>query len=209
MSKISLKPALSGTATFTIEAPATNTDRIFELPDEAGKILTNGGAIDVDASAPNDSVAIDSAGNVGIGTTNPLNTLHVNGTLRLNNARFDSIEGNQGLYAARVFVNFNGFGGASIRRSRGVSSVVRNGTGDYTINFTNPFNNASYVPVSMAARDINEAHGANALSIASTDGGTGTVPNTNFLRINNWRQASANGAPTLRDSVSIFVAIFW
>ena len=43
MSKISLKPALSGTATFTIEAPATNTDRIFELPDEAGKILTDVG----------------------------------------------------------------------------------------------------------------------------------------------------------------------
>ena len=42
MSKISLKPALSGTATFTIEAPATNTDRIFELPDEAGKVLTTG-----------------------------------------------------------------------------------------------------------------------------------------------------------------------
>ena len=41
MSKISLKPALSGTATFTIEAPATNTDRIFELPDEAGKVLTS------------------------------------------------------------------------------------------------------------------------------------------------------------------------
>ena len=41
MSKISLKPASSGTATFTIEAPATNTDRIFELPDEAGKVLTD------------------------------------------------------------------------------------------------------------------------------------------------------------------------
>ena len=41
MSKIAIKGNESGTATFTIEAPATNTDRIFELPDEAGKILTN------------------------------------------------------------------------------------------------------------------------------------------------------------------------
>ena len=41
MSKIALKSAEAGTATFTIEAPATNTDRIFELPDEAGKVLTD------------------------------------------------------------------------------------------------------------------------------------------------------------------------
>jgi len=41
MSKIAFKPNESGTATFTIEAPATNTDRIFELPDEAGKVLTS------------------------------------------------------------------------------------------------------------------------------------------------------------------------
>ena len=41
MSKIAFKSNESGTATFTIEAPATNTNRIFELPDEAGKILTN------------------------------------------------------------------------------------------------------------------------------------------------------------------------
>ena len=43
MSKISLKPASSGTATFTIEAPATNTNRVLELPNEAGKILTDVG----------------------------------------------------------------------------------------------------------------------------------------------------------------------
>ena len=41
MSKISLQPNASGTATFTIEAPATNTDRVLELPDEAGKVLTD------------------------------------------------------------------------------------------------------------------------------------------------------------------------
>ena len=42
MSKIAIKGNESGTATFTIEAPATNTDRTFELPDEAGKVLTTG-----------------------------------------------------------------------------------------------------------------------------------------------------------------------
>ena len=41
MSKIAIKPSNSGTATFTIEAPATNTNRVLELPDEAGKVLTD------------------------------------------------------------------------------------------------------------------------------------------------------------------------
>ena len=38
MSKISLKPASSGTATFEIQAPATNTNRVLELPDSGGEI---------------------------------------------------------------------------------------------------------------------------------------------------------------------------
>ena len=41
MSKIAIKGNESGTATFTIEAPATNTNRVLELPDEAGKVLTD------------------------------------------------------------------------------------------------------------------------------------------------------------------------
>ena len=41
MSKIALKANDSGTGTFEIQAPATNTNRVLELPDEAGKIVTN------------------------------------------------------------------------------------------------------------------------------------------------------------------------
>ena len=40
MSKISLKPNSAGTANFEIAAPATNTDRTFDLPDEAGTVVT-------------------------------------------------------------------------------------------------------------------------------------------------------------------------
>ena len=42
MSKIALKSAEAGTGTFEIQAPATNTNRVLELPDEAGKVLTTG-----------------------------------------------------------------------------------------------------------------------------------------------------------------------
>jgi len=71
MSKVAIQGNASGTGTFTIAAPNSNTDRTLTLPDEAGTVLTSGGAIDVDASAPDDSLAIDASGNVGIGTTSP------------------------------------------------------------------------------------------------------------------------------------------
>jgi hypothetical protein len=40
MSKIALSPPASGTATFTLSAPATNTDRTLTLPDNSGTVLT-------------------------------------------------------------------------------------------------------------------------------------------------------------------------
>ena len=42
------------------------------------------------------------------------------------------------------FVLFNGSGGASITASRGVSGVVRNAPGDYTITFNTAFSNANF-----------------------------------------------------------------
>jgi len=46
-------------------------------------------------------------------------------------------------YGCRAWVNFNGSNG-SIRGSGNVSSVTRNGTGTYTINFTNAMPDANY-----------------------------------------------------------------
>ena len=73
MSKVAITGNASGTGTLTIAAPNTNTDRTLTLPDEAGTVLTSGGAIDVSASAPADSVVIDSSGNLLVGKT-ALNT---------------------------------------------------------------------------------------------------------------------------------------
>ena len=44
MSKIAIKGATTGTGTFTIESPATNTDRTLTLPDEAGTVVTKNGS---------------------------------------------------------------------------------------------------------------------------------------------------------------------
>jgi hypothetical protein len=45
---------------------------------------------------------------------------------------------------AKAWVNFNGTGTVAIRASYNVSSITDNGTGNYTINFTNAFADADY-----------------------------------------------------------------
>jgi hypothetical protein len=45
---------------------------------------------------------------------------------------------------ALAWVNFNGTGTVAIRSSYNVSSITDNGTGDYTINFTNALSDANY-----------------------------------------------------------------
>ena len=56
-----------------------------------------------------------------------------------------------------AWVNFQGTGTVSIRDSNNVSSVTDNGTGDYTVNFTNSFPNASYAWALNARNDDNNA----------------------------------------------------
>ena len=44
MSNIAIKGAATGSGTFTLEAPATSTNRTLTLPDEAGTMALQGGA---------------------------------------------------------------------------------------------------------------------------------------------------------------------
>ena len=46
--------------------------------------------------------------------------------------------------AAKSWVNFNGNGVATARRSFNISSLTYNGTGNYTLSFTNSFVDGSY-----------------------------------------------------------------
>jgi hypothetical protein len=49
--------------------------------------------------------------------------------------------------SAKAWVNFNGTGTVAIRASYNVSSITDNGTGDYTVNFTNAMSDTNYVVV--------------------------------------------------------------
>jgi hypothetical protein len=55
--------------------------------------------------------------------------------------------------AAKAWVNFNGTGTIAARDSFNVSSLTDNGTGDYTVNFTNAFGAADYFPATLVAND--------------------------------------------------------
>jgi len=70
--------------------------------------------------------------------------------------------------AAKAWVNFDGVTTTTINSSFNVSSVTRNSTGDYTVNFTNAMANANYAVVTMAANS-NFAQG-NTASIKYGDG---------------------------------------
>jgi hypothetical protein len=59
----------------------------------------------------------------------------------------------------RAWVNFNGTGTVAIRDSFNVSSITDNGTGDYTVNFTNAMSDANFgfSISSSSAQNINKA----------------------------------------------------
>jgi len=53
--------------------------------------------------------------------------------------------------SARAWVNFNGVTTATIRASYNVSSVTRNSTGNYTVNFTSALPDANYSAICNAS----------------------------------------------------------
>jgi hypothetical protein len=55
------------------------------------------------------------------------------------------------VYACRAWVNFNGTGTVAIRASGNVSSITDNGTGDYTVNFTNALPDVNYIITGTSA----------------------------------------------------------
>jgi len=56
-------------------------------------------------------------------------------------------------YVGRAWINFNGTGTPSIRASGNISSITDNGTGDYTLNFSNSMPNTNYSVIGATATD--------------------------------------------------------
>ena len=124
MSKISIAGASTGTATFTIESPATSTNRTITIPDATTTL-------------------------VGTDATQTLTNKTLT-TPNINSAQVDTVSGTAPLYFARAWVKFSGEPTVSIFESGNVSSVTDNGTGDYTVNFTTAMPDANYAAVASA-----------------------------------------------------------
>lgn len=165
MSKISLSPNASGTGTFTIASPNSNTDRTLTLPDATGTINTSGAVNEVPAgtaSAP--SIFPTGDTNTGIFFSAADTIDFTEGGAACGqfdssaNFKFNSGYGSVATaYGCRAWVNFNGTGTVAIVGSGNVTSITDNGTGDYTVNFTNAMPDANYSCVTSAARTINNA----------------------------------------------------
>ena len=84
------------------------------------------------------------------------------------------------VYTAKAWVNFNGVGttgtNMTIRASGNVSSVLKNGNGDYTVNFTTAMPDANYATVVTIAQQ---------LSVYTVSAGVdaGTAQTTSAVRI--------------------------
>jgi hypothetical protein len=83
-------------------------------------------------------VAIQNNGNTELTVTST-------GVTVADNLSFNSGYGSSAVaYGCRAWVNFNGTGTVFIRASGNVTSITDNGTGDFTVNFTNAMPDANY-----------------------------------------------------------------
>ena len=73
---------------------------------------------------------------------------------------FQNTSGTEKGQLAKAWVNFNGTGTVAIRDSFNVSTITDNGTGDYTINFTNAFANANYAMTGSSGGQNSTSNGA-------------------------------------------------
>jgi len=143
---------------------------------------------------------ITSAGNVGIGTTDPNSQLHITGNLRVGSSVLATPSGSAPMYTCRAWVKFNGTGTVAINGSGNVSSITDGGTGIYTVNFTTAMSDANYSTIATVGPTPTSANYA---LVAYADGGTYS---TSAVQIATYRQSG--GTPTLTDFSIVSVSIF-
>ena len=100
---------------------------------------------------------------------------------------------------ALAWVNFNGVTTATIRASYNVSSVTRNGTGDYTVNFATALADANYVPL------VTQQRTANGTTVTFPNISSTTAPTTSAVRVGN----DGSGATTTSADAAIFCVVIF
>ena len=106
-------------------------------------------------------------------------------------------------YGCRAWVNFNGTGTVAIRASGNVTSITDNGTGDYTVNFTNALPDTNYAMVGTSSIADNVASATDSYVHPRR---AGAIYSTTQIRIQT--EYNNSGTPTLIDSGIVGVSIF-
>jgi hypothetical protein len=104
-------------------------------------------------------------------------------------------------YGCRAWVNFNGTGTVAIRASGNVTSITDNGTGNYTVNFTNAMPDANYTTVATCSSDTDGFLKVVALNSRS---GSSVDPTTTAQRIYTRVSGTNSDSDTTWVEVSVF-----
>jgi hypothetical protein len=104
---------------------------------------------------------------------------------------------------AKSWVNFDGTGTVSIKDSFNVSSITDNGSGDYTITFTNATANANYAIIGIIRGQSSNARGASGVHVH-----TSTDPTTTAFRVQTLFNASPNSNGGLDDFSRVYFVVF-
>lgn len=111
-----------------------------------------------------------------------------------------SATGSAPIYACRAWVFFNGSTG-TISASGNVSSITKNATGDYFVNFATALPDTSYATLITCS---SESDGFLVLGAANSKAGASTSPTVDKVRI----FTRPSGSTTNRDPNQVYVAIF-
>jgi hypothetical protein len=164
----------------------------------AGNSTNGGTAISTDTSGTLNIVTGSGSGATAISVDASQATVFAAGVSGTTGSFSGNISFNSGYgsaavaYGCRAWVNFNGTGTVAIRASGNVTSITDNGTGNYTVNFTNAMPDANYTAQ---------------LSIGSISGGsTDVIPFVNSTSTSSVQVYSVQAV--FRDATYVGVAIF-
>jgi hypothetical protein len=148
----------NGTSALQVVAPGTT-----------GNVLTSNGTTWTSAAAPSPTIASTAEAKEGTNNTNFITPLRMREGF--------NASGSAPVYACRAWVNFNGTTSpGTIRASGNVSSVTRNATGIYTVNFATSMPDANY-SVSFAGNNstVNEGNRVMVVLLSTQSSGSSRV----------------------------------
>lgn len=189
---------ITGSSGSTAYATSAGTASTASNPASGGSFITSSNISSqsvnfaTSAGTATNATNLVSSGTIASNVTATTQTSGTNNTTVATTAFVQTAVGGGG---PKVWVNFNGVSGTSIRASYNVSSVTYNGVGDYTVNFTTPLVDANYAVTGTAVTA--------SLGVISFGGYNGLyTPGTSSIRFQ-----TGNGA-ALYDCAYVNLVIF-